>query len=271
MISEKIELLGKGLYESIPDTLTLKNIPTASELDYVGSEDFDRVMIESVLPASIEENIDCYSLLEIDYQWICRCLRMLNYGPYYTTNAIFCANCGKRSFGEYQVNLHTVECIPLPAGFANDITIKKDDFIDFDGEIKLKLPTIRQILNAYKDKAFQNGEGKTNRELAKICYMVTSIKGRKDLTPVEIKLIIQNELSAADYITLKGMVNELTNYGLRAGGTTQCPKCHSMDASFIALPDDRFFRPTMGNLRQWRDDRNSGKAENISRAKTTTV
>ena len=40
-ISEKIELLGKGLYDDIPDQLTLKNIPTASELDYVGAEDFD--------------------------------------------------------------------------------------------------------------------------------------------------------------------------------------------------------------------------------------
>ena len=33
MMSETITLLGKGLYESIPDVLTLKNIPTASELE----------------------------------------------------------------------------------------------------------------------------------------------------------------------------------------------------------------------------------------------
>ena len=78
MMSETITLLGKGLYESIPDVLTLKNIPTASELEYVGSEDFDRTMLESILPQSIEEDIDCYDLLEIDYQWICRCLRILN-------------------------------------------------------------------------------------------------------------------------------------------------------------------------------------------------
>lgn len=270
-MTEKIELLGKGLYESIPDVLTLKNIPTVSELDYVGNEDFDRAMLESILPASIEEDIDCYALLEIDYQWICRCLRILNYGPYYTTNAIFCGDCGKRTFGEYQVNLNTVDCIPLPNGFVNDIIIKKEDFLDFDGEIRLKLPTIRQVLNAYKDKAFQNGEGKTNRELAKICYMITSIKGKSGITPVEIKIIIQNELSAADYIMLKERVSELVNYGLRAGGTTQCPSCRSKDARFIALPDDRFFRPTVGDLRQWRSDRNTGKNENLSGAKTKTV
>ena len=44
MMSEKIELLGKGLYTDIPDELTLTSIPTASELDYVGSEDLEATM-----------------------------------------------------------------------------------------------------------------------------------------------------------------------------------------------------------------------------------
>ena len=63
MISEKIELLGKRLYSNIPPVLTLKNVPTASELDMVGSEDFDRTMIETILPASIEEEVDFNELL----------------------------------------------------------------------------------------------------------------------------------------------------------------------------------------------------------------
>lgn len=271
MISEKLELLGRGLYKSIPNVITLKDIPTASELDCVGSEDFDRVMLEKVLPAAIEEKIDCYELLEIDYQWVCRCLRILNYGPYYTTNAIFCADCNKRSFGEYQVNLNTVECIPLPEGFINELHITKDNFIDFDGDIKIKLPTIRQIINAYKDKAFQTPDGKSNRELAKICYMITSIKGKTGLTPVDVKLIIQNELSSADYIMLKDAVYELSNFGLRAGGVAQCPNCHNKNATFIALPDDRFFRPTVGNLRSWRADRDAGSDEKLSGTKTETI
>lgn len=277
MMSETITLLGKGLYESIPDILTLKGMPTVSELDLVGSEDFDQVMLETILPASVEipeqadKKIDFYSLLEIDYQWICRCLRILNYGPYYTTNAIFCTDCGRRSFGEYQVNLNTIKCVPLPEGFINDITIKGSDFIDFDGDITLKLPTMRRVLNSLKDKAFQNAEGKTNRELAKICYMITSIKGKTGLTPVDVKLIIQNELSSADYILLKNKVSEVTNYGLRAGGKTQCPSCHKMDASFIALPDDRFFRPTVGNLRSWRADRDARSNEKLSGTKTATI
>lgn len=272
MISEKIELLGKGLYENIPNVLTLKSIPTASELEYVGSEDFNKVMIENILPAAVEEDgIDFGNLLEIDYQWLCRCLRMINYGPYYTTNAVICGDCNRTSHGEYQVNLNTVDCKPLPEGFVNSMVIKKDEFIEFEGDVEIKLPTIRNILNAYKDKAFQIRDGKYNRELARMCYMISSIKGKKNLTPVEIKMYIQNELSAADYIILKNRIYELTDYGLRGLGIAQCPQCHSKHAAFIVLTDDRFFRPTMGNLRQWKLDRGSREDKNISRNKTADV
>lgn len=271
MISEKIELLGKGLYESIPNVLTLKNIPTASELEYVGSEDFDRTMLESILPQSIEEDIDCYDLLEIDYQWICRCLRILNYGPYHTTNTIYCGQCGATSHGEYQVNLKTVGCIPLPDGFVNEITISRKEFIDFKGDVKLKLLSIRQVLHAYKDKAFKRPDGRTNRELARICYMISSIGGKTNLTPVEIKMMIQNEFSSADYKILVSTVEELANFGLRVGGSAQCPKCSSKEAAFIALVDDRFFRPTLGNLRAWRDNGDTGGNKDISGSAPTSV
>lgn len=257
-ISEKIELLGKGVYKDIPGELTLLDLPTVSELDYVGGEDFEATMLDKIFPRAIKEEIDFRQLLEIDFQWICRCLRLLNFGPYYTTNAIFCSDCGKQSYGEYRVNLNTVGCKPLPEGFTNDIAIDKGSFLDFDGTIKLRLPTIQQAMNAYKDKAFQTAEGKVNRELARICYMITSIKNKSNLTPVEIKLMIQNELSAADYIVLKNEVNALTDYGLRAGGSAQCPKCGSKSAAFIALTDDRFLRPTLGDLREWKHNRGTG-------------
>ena len=162
-ISEKITLLGAGLYKDIPDVLTLKSIPTASELDYVGREDFQATMLDTILPQAVEEKIDFRKLLEIDFQWICRCLRILNYGPYFTTNAIFCPDCGKLTYGEYIVNLETIDCKPLPAGFVNDIVISKDEFIDFDQDVHIVLPTIQQIMNSEKDKAFKNAEGETNR------------------------------------------------------------------------------------------------------------
>lgn len=257
-ISEKIELLGKGTYTDIPDELTLTSLPTISELDYVGSEDFDTTMLENILPKAVEEKIDFKKLLEIDFQWLCRCLRILNYGPYHTTNTIYCDKCGRTSHGEFRVNLQTIACKTLPEGFVNEIQIPKESFIDFDGAVTIKLPTIQQMMNAYKDKAFQTADGRINRELARICYMISSIKGNKNLTPVEIKLLINKEFSPADYILLKEEVGNLTDYGLRAGGSAQCPRCGNKEAAFIALTDDRFFRPTVGDLREWKHARSTG-------------
>lgn len=255
MISEKIQLLGKGMYADIPDELTLQAIPTASELDYVGSEDFDKTMIEKIFPVAIEEKCDFYNLLELDYRWICRCLRIVNYGPYYTTNTLYCPTCGKTSHGEYQVSLNTVNCIPFPDGFKNEMTISRDEFIDFEGDVTIKLPTIRSILNAYKDKAFMLPNGDMNLEFARMCYMITSIGTKTSVSPIEARMIIQNSFSAADYILLRDAINEMTNYGLRAGGSAKCPKCGSIEAGFVAISDDRFFRPSVGDLKQWKADK----------------
>lgn len=271
MLNEKIELLGKGLYENIPDQLTLKAMPTCSELDYVGSEDFDNTMISTILPQCVEEKINFNDLLEIDYQWICRCLRMLNFGPYHTTNSIFCSNCKTTSYGEYRVDLRTIACKVLPDGFKNDIVIPRDNFIDFNKDIHIKLPTIRQVLNSASDKAFQGADGTTNRKLARMCYMITTVGTEAHLTPIEIKLIVERELCAADYRILQGVIDQLTDYGLRAGGTTVCPKCGSPEAAFLALMDDRFFRCTLDDLRRWRDDKRAGNGEDVLGFKKTTV
>ena len=268
-ISERIELLGKGLYGGeIPDVLTLKAIPTSTELDYVGGEDFIATMLDTIFPQAIEEKCDFRRLLEIDFHWICRALRILNYGPYYTTNAIFCGACDAVSRGEYQVNLRSVEVKPLPQGFNNTITVSKDEFIDFDGDIVLKLPTIQDTINASNDKLFVKANGDRDSDLAKLCYMIKSFKGESQLTPADIKFKILNNLTSADLFILKEVVTEMTNYGLRAGGTTVCPKCGSGEAAFIALVDDRFFRPTLGNLRAWKADKRAEKSSGPSDGNT---
>ena len=270
-MTEQLELLGKDLYKSTPGVITIRQLPTSSELEYVGSEDFDKVMLEKILPTAIEETVDFEELLEIDYQWILRCLRILNYGPYHTTNSIFCSDCGKANYGEYRVNLNTVECKPLPDGFVNDIVVTADEFIDFDGDIHLKLPTIRSMMNAMKDKAFQRADGTINRGFARLCYMIKSVKDKTGLTPVEIKLLIQNELSSADFIILEEVASNLVDYGLRAGGHCVCPNCGSKNGAFLALIDDKFFRPTLGDLREWKHDRRAGADKDVSGTATNAV
>lgn len=269
-VSEKIQLLGAGLYSNIPDELTLQDLPTASELEFVSSEDFEKTMLESILPQAVVEKVDFKQLLEIDFQWICRALRILNYGPYHTTNAIFCSDCGNVSYGEYTVNLETIECKPLPPNFVNDIVISKDEFVDFDGDVHIKLPTIQDMMNAEKDKAFKIGQDKTNSELARMCYMVKSIKHKDKLTPLEVKMFITQELSAADYAVLKYKIRELTDYGLRAGGTVKCPKCGG-NGTFIAFVNDKFFRPTLGDIREWKHARSARADKDVQGDKTTAI
>lgn len=259
-ISEKIALLGKGLYKDIPDVLTLKSIPTASELDYVGGEDFRATMADIILPKAVEEQIDFRQLLDIDFQWICRCLRILNYGPYFTTNAIYCPDCDKVSHGEYRVDLRTIEVKMLPANFNNSVTISKDEFIDFDGDIVLKLPTVQDIMNAEKDPLFVDSKGNTNFVLARLCYMIKAIGGNSRVSPTDVKFTLQNKLSSADFRILRDRSVELMDFGLRAGGTTVCPKCGSRNAAYAALVDDRFFRTTLGDLRAWKTDRAAEKS-----------
>ena len=269
MMSEKIELLGKGLYSDIPNELTLQAIPTVSELEYVGAEDFEETMLENILPKAVEEKINFRHLLEIDFQWICRCLRLLNYGPYFTTNTLFCSKCGQVK-GEVQVDLRTVECKPLPEGFVNSIVIDKSEFVDFKGEVTIHLPTIQDVLNAYKDKMFRRPTGEINKEYARICYMVSSIGKEKNLNAPSVKAKIEKELSSSDYIILKERVAQLTDYGLRAGGKCKCPKCKS-EAVFIALVDDRFFRPTLGDIQSGKDARSARGDENPAGSETETV
>lgn len=270
MVSEKIRLLGANVYTDIPGELTLKALPTVTELEYVSAEDFESTMIEKILPQAVEEKINFKDLLEIDFYWICRCLRIMNYGPYFTTNAVYCPKCGM-TYGEYRVNLNTVGCKPLPDDFKNEIVINGDEFVDFDKDITLRLPTIQDILNAYKDKAFLNGEGKINKDLSRACYMITKLGEKTSLNAVEKKLYILNNLSSADYIVLKDRIAKLTDYGLRAGGVTQCPKCKGMHASFYALIDDKFFFPTLGDLREWKNDRSRRSDEDLSGSSTETV
>lgn len=270
MMSETIELLGKGLYADIPDKLTLKPFPTVTELDYVGSEDFEKTMLETIFPLCIEEDINFNKLFEIDFQWICRCLRFLNYGPFFTTNTILCSTCGAVRM-ECQVDLRVVDCKPIPEGFKNDIVIKKDDLIDYKHDIHMHLLTIGEALSLRKDKMFARSDGSFNTTFARVCYGITSMGSQKDITPVSAKIEIEQNMSPADYAVLASVSQELTDFGLRGGGRCQCPQCHSNDAAFIAIADDKFFRPTVGDIRKGRDYRTLRWTEDTARLKKDAV
>lgn len=269
-ISEKIELLGKNIYKDIPGTITLKSIPTSSELDYVGAEDFDTTMVDKILPQSIEENIECRKLLYMDYQWVCRCLRFLNYGPYHTVNIMYCPDCGILR-EEFTVDMRAVEVIPLPPDMkSSQIKIKKSEFMDFDEDITICIPTVQQVLDSRKDSMFTRNDGSHDNKLARLCYMISKV-GDTTVTAIEARGTILNKLSPADYKLLSGLASELTNYGLRNGATCRCPKCGNSNASFITPSDDLFFRPSMGDLRKWKSDRDRERKKDATRTTSAAV
>lgn len=265
-VSEKLQLLGKGCYKDIPDVITLKAIPTTSELDYTAAEDFDGVMLDKILPNSIEENINPRNLLEIDYQWVLRALRIINYGPYHGVNQIYCPDCAKVHQGDYQVDFRNIDCVPLPDNFKNDIIIKKSEFIDFDKDIHIHLLTINEALHADKDKLFSDKSGKRNNQLARTVYSIHQI-GNDKVTQLEARSVINTMMSPADYKILTEIMQEKTNFGLRLSGHAVCPVCHSKEALFIAPVNDRFFRVTLDDLRLWKADKNR---ERVSGSASTT-
>ena len=271
MISEKIELLGKGLYTDIPDVLTMKATSTETELDYVGAEDFEQTMLDVILPRAVEEQVDFHKLLEIDFYWLCRCLRFLNFGPYFSVHAIYCPDCGQVR-QEVRADLRTIPCKMLPDGFSNDIVLSKDDLIDYKSDIHLHLLTIQERINADNDKLFMDtASGKIKKEYARMCYMISSMGKDSDGNAISNKAAIETKLSPADRRILSQLVDELTDYGLRIGGTCTCPKCKNNKASFIAFVDDRFFRPSVGDIRAGRDLRSTREEEDTSGDKAAAV
>lgn len=265
MQDERVVLLGKGLYKTIPDEITIGAIPTASELEYTSAEDFDSTMINKIFPKVVEggSKMKFSELLNIDYDWICRCLRFKSYGPYFTTNRIFCSECDRISRGDYQVDLRTVGILPLPNGFINKIKIDRDEFIDCKEDITFHLPTIQEVISLSKDSLFKREDGTDNTTLGRICYQITSIGSQTNMTPVDVKTYIQNNFSAADYEILKQEIADKSNYGLQITGTVTCPSCGSTDARYIAFQNDKFFRPTVGDIRSWKSAIRSGEWKDV--------
>lgn len=260
MLSETVVLLGQGMYQTIPDKIKINALPTSSELEYVGSEDFDSTMVKSILPKIVEdsEGMDFNELLEIDYEWICRCIRMKTYGPYFTVNRIYCPECNKSHEGQYKVDLRCVGINALPKNFVNRMVISHDEFIDVKDDIVVQLMTIRDHLAMENDKLFMRANGTRNITLARICYMIKQIGNNEHMTPVDVRTYILKNFSAADYEILKSLVGECDNYGLQITGQVTCPVCGSKDGYFIALRQDKFFRPTVGDIREFKSAIRSG-------------
>ena len=265
MLSEKVVLIAQDAYSTIPNELNVNAVPTATELEYVGAEDFDKAMVNDVLPKVVDdsEGMDFSELYDFDYDWLCRCLRLKSYGPYFTTNRIFCPDCNDVHRGEYQVDLRSVPITPMPKGFVNDLTIDADEFIECKDRISFKLLTVKDKMHIDQDTMFDRSDGTKNLSLARLCYQIKSIGNQKDMTPLDVRQYITKKMSAADYEILKDCVAKLTNFGMHVMGYATCPVCGSKNAYYIALQQDKFFRPSVGDIKQYKSAIRSGDWEKL--------
>ena len=125
----------------------------------------------------------------------------------------------------------------------------------------MKLLTIQEVINARNDTAFVRVDGKADTNYARLCYSIKSIKNNTNMTPMDARTYIQKNFSAADYQILRQRFHDVANYGLRGAGAITCPKCKKEEATFIALQDERFFRPLVDDLRRWKADRTERKTD----------
>ena len=268
-MTEQVSLMGAGLYDGIPDTITISELPTASELDYVAADDFHEVMLTKILPKCIEEDFDPKKLFEFDYYWVLRCLRIMNYGPYVEVGRIFCANCNEYTDGPFQCDVTAVESKPVPPNVRDMLHISRNEFMNFQKDVDLKLLTIQDVLNSRKDKQFQDALGNHDSSFARLCYEITAIGGIP-ADPVSTRTTIKSELSPADYRILQAVSRELLDFGLRSGGKVRhtCTNCGSDDGRFFVFVDEQFFRPSLDSLREWRKNRDRREDDDLHGVKT---
>lgn len=235
-ISERVELL--STYTDIPHVLTLSAMSTELELELVSNEDYNATMLDIIFPKLVQGDINFRHLLEIDYQWLCRCLRILSYGSEVTIRSIICDECGSTSQGEYKIDIRLVECKPLPQGFVNNFIIQPESFLDESiGYVSFHLPTVDE----YTKITDSLREFDSNPMFSRICHVIDSIGNVRFDSPEAVKLFIQDNISAADYQVLCSTVMRMSDYGLKSYGDIVCPKCKKPGAKFLALADDIYF------------------------------
>lgn len=234
-LSEKVSLL--STYPDIPSVLTISAITTEHELELVSSEDYDRTMIDSIFPKVIKEDIEFYTLLEIDYQWLCRCIRMLSYGNEVTARSIICDDCEAVCQGEYKVDFRYVDCKPLPVGFNNQCKVQTWETFDESIFVRFHLLTIREYLDVLDTLYLYDN----NAVLSRVCHMIDKVNDIQLDNPVKAKEYILNTMSAAEYQMICNQMLQRADYGLRSYGSIKCPKCKSNNARFLMLPNDIYF------------------------------
>lgn len=240
-------------YENIPPTVTLSSYTTGMEQLRVSSDNLNKVMINSILPQVIEPKIPITELYEPDFFLLLRHLRILTWGPFYTTGAWYCQDCinddglkGKLVFKDKQINLAEIPVIRPDKDdeLKTKITLTPDDFIFLDATVNMHLNKCKDIL-LYDIKL-----PKDRQDLVPIAASISHVSG---LDFVDIREVVDwlYNLSPADSDIIKFAYKDAFNIGLSSKYNFTCPECGGRALCSVPV-NDAYFRPSRSDLQAWK-------------------
>lgn len=238
---------------ALPQTITLSSYTTGMEQLRLSSDNLTNVMIKTILPQVIEPKIDVKEIYEPDYYLLLRHLRILTWGPFFTPRSFYCNDCknedgttGKIQKSDKQVNLSDVPVIrpDKDEDLKTEVTISAEDFIFFEGSVKLHLNRCKDLLLLDR-KMSEDKKG-----LLPIAASIQHVEGMDFIDISEAVDWLAN-LMPADFEVIRQAYRDAFNVGLGNRLEFECPICGGRAWVYVPV-NDNYFRPTKEDLREWK-------------------
>lgn len=257
---------GSNFYgEDVPKTITIKTTTTGDELEKCAAEAFHNVMVEKILPRCIEPKFNFRKLLEIDYNIILRKMLAVSCGPFVKPTNLTCSDCGAFIKNpEELASLETVETTPIPEDIGDEIVCPAGELLYNEDEIHLRFTRVSNILSdsALLQKLRQANANITREQLQyelsmnRLAYLLKSAgppEEQKPFADFNFAIGYLKRMDANDIRMLAKFYSDATTYGDSPLVKTKCPVCQGHNAEFQNVITAYSFRPTVEQLRAWRD------------------
>ena len=253
-MNEEHEFLYDYSEFGIPKSIIISSYTSRMEKLRNSSDDLHQAMIKHILPQVIEPKIDVKKLYEPDYYLVLRHLRILTWGPFWTSRAWVCSDCVNEdgSKGKFyqdkptQINLGDIAVLRPETNeeLKTSVVVKPDDFIGLDCEVKLHLNRCQDML-FFSAKVLKGDE-----DFRALAASISSVSGQ-DFVDISEAAEWLGNLSAADEEILEEKYHDAFNVGLQKTVEFKCPVCGGKAHAYVPI-NDYYFRPTKENLKEWK-------------------
>lgn len=237
----------------IPQTVTVSSYTTGMEQLRLSSDNLTQVMINTILPQVIDPKIDIKKLYEPDFYLLLRHLRILTWGPFFTARSFFCADCKNEdgSLGairkkDTQINLNDIPvvCPDTPDELKTEVLIPREDFIFFEGSVKLHINRCKDIL------LFDRKVSEDKKSLLPIAAAVQNVEGMDFVDIMEVVDWL-SALMPPDFEIIRQAYRDAFNVGLSNRYEFSCPVCGGRAWAYVPV-NDNYFRPSKEDIKEWK-------------------